>query len=73
MRRLKLKGLKARKIIAQGKRSETSAALGQRTKWIQALKGRKNSVLCLARNYLCSRSRSSFAENLSEIVQEFRR
>ena len=27
----KLKGLKARKIIAQGKRSETSAALGQRT------------------------------------------
>jgi len=37
----KLKGLKARKKIAQGKRSETSAALGQRTKCIQALKGRK--------------------------------
>ena len=32
VRRLKLKGLKARKIIAQGKRSETSTALGQRTK-----------------------------------------
>ena len=29
-RRLKLKGLKARKKTAQGKRSETSAALGQR-------------------------------------------
>ncbi|MBI4662976.1 MAG: hypothetical protein HY735_29560 [Verrucomicrobia bacterium] len=28
----KLKGMKARKKIAQGKRSETSAALGQRTK-----------------------------------------
>jgi hypothetical protein len=28
----KPKGLKAQKIIAQGKRSETSAALGQRTK-----------------------------------------
>jgi len=36
-----LKGLKARKIIAQGKRSETSAALGQRPNEIQALKGRK--------------------------------
>jgi len=32
VRRLNLKGLKARKLIAQGKRSETSAALGQRTK-----------------------------------------
>jgi hypothetical protein len=28
MRRLKLKGLKARKKIARGKRRETSAALG---------------------------------------------
>jgi hypothetical protein len=28
VRRLKLQGLKARQIIAQGKRSETSAALG---------------------------------------------
>ena len=73
VRRLNLKGLKARKKIAQGKRSETSAALGQRTKLIQALKGRKNSVSCLARNYLSSRSGSRFAKDLSEIVQEFRR
>ena len=36
-----MKGLKARRIIAQGKRSETSAALGRRIKRVQALKGRK--------------------------------
>ena len=37
VRRLKLKGLKARKIIAQGKRSETSAALGNEQQIEQAL------------------------------------
>jgi hypothetical protein len=37
VRRLKLKGLKARKKIAQGKRSETSAALGNEQQNGQAL------------------------------------
>jgi hypothetical protein len=36
-----IKGLKARKKIAQGKRSETSAALGCSSKNSQALKGRR--------------------------------
>lgn len=36
-RRLKLKGLNARQIIAQGKRSNASAALGNQAKTNQAL------------------------------------
>ena len=37
-----LQGLKARQMIAQGKRDEVRAALGNRPNIFQALKGRKN-------------------------------
>jgi hypothetical protein len=37
------RGLKARRIIAQGKRSEMSAALGNQSKRNQALKGRQKT------------------------------
>jgi len=35
-RRLKLKGLKAQQTIAQGKRSEASAALGYCPEWLKS-------------------------------------
>jgi len=50
VRRLKVKGLKARQIIAQGKRSETSAALGKSSKKFQSPE-RAKEVQCQINSY----------------------
>lgn len=54
---LQLKGLKARKMIAQGKRSNASAALGDQRKTNQALSGRtkrEDTNNCLEAEYSIS-------------------